>query len=72
MLFEHDCIKALKDIDALVTKGTAGVILSVYQNGDFYLVEFVDDENWTIGNGMYTVSNDDIELVSRWEQSNSD
>jgi hypothetical protein len=72
MFFEYDSVKAVKDIDDLVTKGTAGVILSVFQNGNFYLVEFVDDENWTIGNGMHTVSKGDIELVTRWEQSNSD
>ena len=63
MFLENDTIIAKKDISRQIPKGTKGVILEVYKNGDYYLVEFVDNEYCTIGDGLDTVSKDDIELA---------
>lgn len=63
MFIENNIIISKKEISSQIPKGTKGVILEVYKNGDYYLVEFIDNENYTIGDGMETVFKDDIELV---------
>lgn len=63
MLKENDVVKAKFDLTENIKKDTKGVILSVYDDGNIYLVEFFDDDNNTIGDGMDTVALKDIELV---------
>ncbi|RKR09068.1 uncharacterized protein DUF4926 [Flavobacterium sp. 90] len=64
MIREHDIIKIKIDLNDNIKAGTIGVILSIYENGKFFLVEFVDKNNQTIGDGMTLVDFKDIELVS--------
>jgi hypothetical protein len=69
MYNEYDVVKAKIDLAENIKKSTEGVILSVYRNGEYYLVEFFDENNDTIGNGMDTVALNDIELVLSWGKS---
>jgi hypothetical protein len=63
MIEENDIIVTNKQINELIKKNTEGVVLSVYNNGEAFLVEFLDSNGDTIGDGMQTVSKDDIELL---------
>lgn len=63
MIKEHDVVKAKIDLTDEIKMHTIGVVLSVYENGNFFLVEFVDENNETIGDGMTLVNLKDIGLV---------
>lgn len=62
MYQENEIVMANKDITPLILKNTKGVIHSIYDNGNYYLVEFVDEYGDTIGNGLETVSYCDIDI----------
>lgn len=55
-------IKASKDINTDVKKGTRGVILEVLDDQTF-IVEFVNENNDTLDNGMTTVTKSEIEYL---------
>lgn len=57
-----DIVFSTKSISEEVSAGTKGVILDIYEDGKYYLIEFVDEYDSTIGDGMYTVSADNISL----------
>lgn len=65
MINEYDVIKIKIDLNDTIKADTIGVILSVYENGKSFLVEFVDENNQTIGDGMTLVNFEDIELVHK-------
>lgn len=54
-LKENDIIISTVDISTEIRKGTKGVILSVLQKDEVFLVEFVNNCGETIGSGMDTV-----------------
>ncbi len=62
MIDENDVVKSNKKINDHIEKGTIGTILSVYENGEAFLVEFFDTDGNTIGDGMETCSKNDIDL----------
>jgi hypothetical protein len=68
MIEENDVIKANKDINDEITFGTKGIVLSVYQNGEVLLIEFLDINGNTIGNGMETVKSKDVILVKKYKK----
>ncbi len=61
MYQESETVVANKDITPLILKNTKGVIHSIYDNGNYYLVEFVDESGNTIGDGLETISCNDID-----------
>jgi hypothetical protein len=62
MFKELDVVKANRKINGNLPEGTKGVIHQVYLNNpNFYLVEFVDDENYTIS--ILEVDERDLELI---------
>lgn len=63
MINEYDTIKARIDLTDDIKAGTLGVVLSVYNNGTAFLIEFVDKDNKTIEDGMTVVRLKDVELV---------
>lgn len=66
MIKEYDIIKIKIDLTNEITKGTTGTILSVYDNGNFFLIEFFDENEETIGDGMTLVKLEDVELVYKY------
>lgn len=62
MYQENEIVIANKDITPLILKNTKGVIHSIYDNGNYYLVEFVDEYGDTIVDGLETVSYCDIDI----------
>ena len=52
---ENDIIVSIVDISSIINKGTKGVILYVLEEDKVFLVEFVDKNGETIGDGMETV-----------------
>lgn len=63
MIEENDLVITNKRINELIEISTKGVILSIYNNGDAFLIEFINANGETIGNGMETVQKSDIELL---------
>jgi hypothetical protein len=63
MIKENDIVKAKLDLSKNIRKDTEGVILSVYDNGNYFLVEFIDKNSDTIEDGMTKVKVNDIELI---------
>lgn len=61
MYQENETVISKKDISISIPKNTVGVVHSIYENGKFYLVEFVDEYGVTIGDGLETVSSEDID-----------
>jgi PII-like signaling protein len=59
---QYQMIKASKDINTDVKKGTRGVILEVLDDQTF-IVEFVNENNDTLDNGMTTVTKSEIEYL---------
>jgi hypothetical protein len=72
MIQIYDTIKSKIKRNDLIDIGTIGVVLNVYNEGNDFLVEFIDSEGNTIGDGMDTVSNEDIELFSNQHPDGSD
>lgn len=70
MISEFDVVKTKFDLTDEIKKNTTGTVLSVYDNGSFFLVEFFDKNHETIGNGMTLVKLDEIELI--YKQPNPD
>ena len=62
MIEENDVVKSNKKINDQIGKGTVGAVLSVYNNGEAFLVEFIDANGNTIGDGMETCFKNDIDL----------
>ena len=52
---ENDIIVSIVDISPIIRKGTKGVILSILEEDKVFLVEFIDEKEDTIGNGMETI-----------------
>ena len=52
---ENDVVVSIVDISPIIKKGTKGVILSILEEDKVFLVEFVDKNGETIGDGMETV-----------------
>ena len=69
MIEENDIIKANKRINNEIAEGTEGVILYVFDHGKEFLIEFVDNNGDTIGNGMETVKLEDINLLIKIKNS---
>jgi hypothetical protein len=65
MIEELDLIIAAVDINSEVPKNTVGVVLSVSKDGMKYLIEFLDSQNETIGNGMTLVEKDQVKLFKK-------
>lgn len=65
MIIENDIIKSKRDINEKVNAGTFGVVMSVYENGNFLLIEFIDKNGDTIDDGMTLVSVCDVELIQK-------
>ena len=63
MFKEHDIIRSNKKLSLEISENTKGVILQVYDNGEAYLIEFIDADGNTIGSGMDTVNYKDIEPI---------
>lgn len=61
MFKENETIITNKDISSLILKNTKGVIHAIYDNGNYYLVEFVDKFGITINDGLETIRCNDIE-----------
>jgi hypothetical protein len=61
MIEENDIIRTNKRINNEIAEGTKGVVLYVFDKE--FLVEFIDKEGNTIGNGMETVKQEDIDLL---------
>lgn len=68
MIDEYDTIKAKIDLTDEIKIGTRGVVLLVYDNRNTLLVEFLDENHQTIGNGMTTVNLKDVELVHKFNK----
>lgn len=68
MIEENDIIKVKIDLNDLIKINTLGVVLSVYDNGNSFLIEFVDNNNETIGSGMEVVQLKNIELVFKFKR----
>lgn len=63
MVKEYDVVKAKIDLTNEIKKHTNGVILSVYEDGKYFLVEFINENKETIGDGMTLVKLEDLDLV---------
>lgn len=62
MLKEYDVVRAKKDINSLILRGTKGaVMLILHEEPNKYDVEFVDENGETLE--LLTVGDDDLELV---------
>lgn len=64
MIKVYDVVKTNIDLTDEIKKHTIGVVLSVYEDGKYFLIEFVDKNNETIADGMTLVKLEDIELVN--------
>lgn len=64
MIFkENDVIISINDINDDIPKGTEGVIMTILEENKWFLVEFIDDNGDTIGEGMDTVNVQDIKKL---------
>lgn len=63
MIEENDVIRANKKLSNEIVKGTEGVVLCVFHEGKEFLIEFVNKNGETIGNGMETVRKEDVDLL---------
>lgn len=63
MINENDVVRATRDLSEEIKINTIGAVLAVFDNSKAFMVEFIDDNKQTIGNGMTTVELGDIELV---------
>jgi hypothetical protein len=62
MLKEYDVVRAKRDLNPLILRGTKGaVMLILHENPNKYEVEFVDENGETLE--LLTVGDDDLELV---------
>lgn len=61
---EYQIVISIVDINNSVTKGTIGVILVVL-DADNYIVEFINEKNETLDNGMTTVNANQITTYER-------
>lgn len=68
MIEENDVIKTNKRINNEIAEGTEGVVLCVFDKGKEFLIEFIDEKGETIGNGMETVQQADIDLLIKVEK----
>ena len=57
---EYDVIIAINDINDNIPKGTEGVIMTILKENKWFLVEFIDNNGETIGEGLDTVNVRDI------------
>lgn len=71
MIKENDVVKAKIDLTDEIKRDTIGVILSVYENGNSFLIEFVDENKETIGDGMTLVKLKDVELVYNYPSTSN-
>lgn len=62
MIKELDLVITITDISSEIRQNTIGVVLSISQDSKSYLVEFVDEDKETIGNGMTVVSANQVKL----------
>lgn len=60
---EYDVIIAINDINVNIAKGTEGVIMTILDEDRWFIVEFIDDNGETLGDGMETVNVDDIKKI---------
>ena len=60
---EYDVIIAINDINVNIPKGTEGVIMTILDEDRWFIVEFIDDNGETLGDGMETVNVDDIKKI---------
>jgi hypothetical protein len=60
-MVQYQVVKSTEDINEKIKKGTKGVILEVLSESVF-LVEFVNEKNETLDDGMTTVTADKLEL----------
>lgn len=63
MINEFDIVRIKIDLTNEIKKNTTGTVLSVYDNGNFFLVEFFDKNEETIGDGMTLVKLEDIKII---------
>ena len=66
MLKELDLVITNSDINDEIKKDSIGVVLSISNDGKNYLVEFVDKNNNTIGNGMTIVNEQQVRLFGQY------
>ena len=66
MIKENDIVKIKIDLTNEITKDTTGTVLSVYDNGNFFLIEFFDKNEETIGDGMTLAKLENVELVYKY------
>lgn len=61
----YDMVKLKKDREDIgLKKGTIGAIIDVVNNGEVYSVEFVDDNEETIDDSLFTYFKpDELELL---------
>lgn len=69
MINENDVVRDKRSLSKEIKINTIGAVLAVFDNGKVFLVEFIDENKQTIGNGMTTVKLEDIELVLSSNQS---
>ena len=62
MIKELDLVIAITDINEEILSGTIGVVLSISNDNLSYLVEFVDENNITIGDEVIMVNEHQVRL----------
>jgi len=67
MIKELDVVIATLDISSSIQKNTIGTVLSISKDRKTYLVEFVDANKQTIGDGMTVVGQNQIKLFEEFK-----
>jgi hypothetical protein len=62
MIKEHDLVISVVPINEDIKENTIGVVLSISKDKKQFLVEFVNDKNETIGDGMTVVNESQVKL----------
>lgn len=62
MIKEHDLVISVVPINEDIKENTRGVVLSISKDKKLFLVEFINDKNETIGDGMTVVNESQVKL----------
>lgn len=68
MIKEFDLVVALVNITEDIPKDTIGTVLSMSKDKRQFVVEFVDEFQQTIGNGMTMVDEDQVKLYTSFNE----
>lgn len=67
MIKELDIVIATTDIGPGIPKNTIGTVLSISKNRKTLLIDFIDENKQTIGDGMTVVYQSQIKLFEEFE-----